>query len=282
MKSIFVVGDKFREFAKHDCVLTLAQFEQLSRTMALGRVLSDAVVVPGQGLSESQVLQVKQMAMQAQDGVPGVERLRGLSQRPVRASRLLTHKRRIENAIISTPVRLGPDSFEAELLLDERSELMGDHQTGQHIQGMVLIEAARQMFLAVTEEFFIGCDDNSGYYFVIDNMEVAFQRFVFPVGASLRYEILDKRVDNRARMHFKVAIEVGQAGKRATRIGFEFTAFLASRIEVKETEQAARVLDTVGEWMGVYCASRASCSPAAPVARGADSGGAGRRAEVAR
>ncbi|WP_233420966.1 AfsA-related hotdog domain-containing protein [Xenorhabdus nematophila] len=65
-----------------------------------------------------------------------------------------SHKRIPHNTIIGSTRKENENSFSLPLLIDERCELMSDHQTGQHIQGMILIEACRQTFIAVTEEFF--------------------------------------------------------------------------------------------------------------------------------
>lgn len=162
--------------------------------------------------------------------------------RNVRASRLQTHKHHIHNSIISHPARVGDNCFEAALLLDERCELMADHQTGQHIQGMILIEAARQLFLAVTEEYFIGQAVHDRYYFVINNIEVKFMGFVFPLGAMLRYEIVSADTANPARMRFETVVSVIQGDACATQIAFGFTAFHASKIEAKEQQQAQVLL----------------------------------------
>jgi hypothetical protein len=243
MNTWFVVGNKFGEFAANNGVVTVGELEGLLRSQERGRLPADVKLVPGQGLREADMQRIRHEALQARDAAGVIDIELG----PVRASRLLTHKYHLQNSIVSVPQQVGADVFESALLLDERSELMSDHQTGQHIQGMVLVEAARQMFLAVTEEYFIGYDDATRYYFVINSMDVTFQAFVFPVEATLRYEILEKKIDNRARMFFRVVIAVNQAGRCATRIAYEFTAFHAQRIETKEREQAVAVLSSVRE-----------------------------------
>ena len=168
--------------------------------------------------------------------------IRSTLRQGVRASRLQTHKHRIQNSIISHPTRLDEHCFEAALLLDERSELMADHQTGQHIQGMILIEAARQLFLAVTEEYFIGQAVHERYYFVINSVDVKFTGFVFPLDATLRYDIVSKDIGNLACMRFDTLVSVFQGGACATQIAFAFTAFHASKIEAKERQQAQALL----------------------------------------
>lgn len=248
MNTVFVVGNKFREFSANDGVLTIGELEDMVRSKKLTALPANAKLVAGQGLREADVLKLRDVtSMMKVQGRPACEQ--PLLGRAVRAGRLLTHKYKLQNSIISSPEQLSEDLYEAALLLDERSELMSDHQTGQHIQGMVLVEAARQMFLAVTEQYFIGYEEPNSYYFVINGLDVAFTGFVFPVEALLRYEILEKKIDNRARMFFKTEVSIMQAGKCATKVRFDFTAFLAERIKLKEKEQAVAVLQCIRDTM---------------------------------
>ena len=70
------------------------------------------------------------------------------------ASLITTHKHNHENVLISKPNKLEENIYLSELIVFQNNELIIDHQTGLHVQGMVLIEAIRQMFIAVVEKFF--------------------------------------------------------------------------------------------------------------------------------
>lgn len=241
MKTVFIVGNKFREFSRNDGVITIGEFDEMARTSTFDRLPQGTRLVAGQGVREAELHALydhARCALDARDIDIGPALRRG-----ARASRLQTHKHRIQNAIISHPTKLDEDHFEALLLLDERSELMADHQTGQHIQGMILIEAARQLFLAVTEEYFIGQAVHDRYYFVINSLEVKFTGFVFPLGATLHYEIVSKDIQNAARMRFDTVVLVMQGGACVTEVAFGFTAFHASKIETKEQLQAVSLLE---------------------------------------
>ncbi|MEK8034674.1 AfsA-related hotdog domain-containing protein [Ideonella sp. DXS29W] len=240
MKTVFIVGNKFKDFSRHDGVITIGEFSDMARTGTFDRLPDGTRLAAGQGVREAEIQAICDQAQHAlaERGIDMGPALR----RSVRASRLQTHKHRIQNAIISHPVRIDDRCFEAALLLDERSELMADHQTGQHIQGMILIEAARQLFLAVTEEYFIGQTVHDRYYFVINSVDVKFTGFVFPIEATLRYEIVSQDIANPARLRFDTLISVMQGGTCATQIAFSFTAFHASKIEAKEQQQAQALL----------------------------------------
>ncbi len=235
-KSIFVVGDKFKDFGQHEQVLTLKELTALLRTSDHAE-LKNVSLIAGQGISEADVQQIVALSANSSNIDTSL-----LLKHPARAGMSTTHKRRFVNSIISTPRQLESNVFEADLLVDERSELMNDHQTGQHIQGMILVEAARQLFLAVTEEFFIAPGDHRDYYFVINQMDVKYMAFVFPIGASLRYEIVEQSLANPERLSFLVRITVQQAGVAATEVIVKFTTFLAEKIKQKEHQQAMLTL----------------------------------------
>lgn len=235
-KFVFVVGDKFKEFGQHDQVLTLSGLIDLLQQEHGAKSLVDTTLVAGQGISEADVQRIVDAAPH---GMIDPDMLLG---HPVRAGLHTTHKRAYRNSIISSPRRIDADLYEVDLLVDERSELMSDHQTGQHIQGMILVEAARQMFLAVTETFFIDDEDHREYYFVINQMDAKYMAFVFPLGATLHYEILEKKTSDPERLSFFAKISVLQAKNVVTEVMVRFTAFLAGKIRKKEHQQAMLVL----------------------------------------
>jgi hypothetical protein len=239
---IFVVGDKFKDFGKHDPVYTLSSLlDALAQNDTAA--LAGKTVVPGQGLSTADIGRVV-------DAAPaGLLDVSLLQSSPVPAGSRATHKHRLYNALISTPVQIGPDQYQSALLVDERSELMTDHQSGQHVQGMVLIEAARQMLLAVTETFFINEEEGREYAFVFNQIDVKYLAFVFPLGCTLRYQITEKSVDNPDRLSFLVKIAIEQTGQVATEVEAKFTAFQADRIYRKENEQAIKVLGKQADWL---------------------------------
>jgi len=57
---------------------------------------------------------------------------------------------------------------------------------------MVLIEAGRQMFLAVTERFFSRPGRESAY-FVISRFDTTFLQFAFPLRTVIRFAVLEHR-----------------------------------------------------------------------------------------
>ena len=239
----FVVGDEFRDFSVNDGVITISE---LHRQIDAGELpQEDSVLVPGQGLSPEQAALVAV--------TPGAHRNAGafahwnLNRFAAKAQRDLTHKHKPENGLISEPRRVTRDLFEMDVLIDGRTELMSDHVTGQHVQGMVLVEACRQAFLAVTERFFINPDDGIKYYFVINEMNATYLGFVFPLDIQIRYFIKHKQADNPQRMSFDVLMEVMQGGQVATSVATKFTAFDAEKLKPKEAERAVKAIASTSE-----------------------------------
>src|SRR6056297_3072091 len=107
----------------------------------------------GQGLSDQDVADLVSR-IEARDPTGRRWSVGGLRTAPLRADSKLSHKRETCNTLISRPERLDEDHYTLDICIDQDCELMGDHQSGQHVQGMILVEAARQAFLAVTETYF--------------------------------------------------------------------------------------------------------------------------------
>ncbi|MGE5505034.1 MAG: AfsA-related hotdog domain-containing protein [Actinomycetota bacterium] len=203
--------------------------------MAHGRI----VVLPGQGLGDDDVAEL--LALAERSAAASHFDLEALRTMPRRAGRSRSHKHRPENTLISEPRRLGETTFELDLLIDEDCELMGDHQTGQHLQGMLLLEAARQSFLAVSEAFFLPQDTR--FYFVINEMTSRYNRFAFPLDARIRYTVREHEAKNALRQRFVVDIAVEQCGHDAASFVCDFTCFEDDRISRREEGLAHQALE---------------------------------------
>ena len=235
---VLVVGDKFMQFAAGKEAITVSQLcGLLSLPAGIAMDRGRLTAVPGQGLGDDDVTRVLAATSSHGDRFD----LSLWRDRPRRASARLSHKRRPENTLISDPRRLADNLFELDLLIDEDCELMADHQTGQHVQGMVLMEAARQTFLAVTEAFFLP-QDGGRFYFVINKFGAEYRRFAFPLDATILYRIKDMNVENPLRQSFAAEIDVVQCGVKSASFVAEFTAFEDARISAKEDALARDAL----------------------------------------
>ncbi len=229
-KDLIIVANKFSEFAAHCGAVTPDQviaLIDLPKSMLPQRL----VLHRGQGVADSEI---DAILSRIRDSDPEGDMwdTTPLTLNAKRAGGHHSHKRHDHNTLITEPHQTGADSYRMHLLVDEGCELMGDHQTGQHIQGMVLIEAARQAFLVVTEQFFLS-DRNQKSYFVINSVGTKFENFVFPVSAHLDYRVISKDINER-RQKFEVEVDVVQSGMRCMTSSFSFTVYPASLIAQKE------------------------------------------------
>jgi hypothetical protein len=228
--TLIVVGDRFRGFLSNPGVVTAS--ELLGR-LGTGEDLAGLTIAEGQGLHEDQRAELlERLAAQ------GVE-MRPLARpgRP-RADQTLTHKHVPENILVTVPTRLSEKRFHAALVIDDRNDLMADHMTGQHIQGLVLIEAARQTWTAVSEQFFAG-GERCG--FVIEEVRSRFEWLLFPLPAEIFYEVLDEAVTSRGTV-FSCRVDFVQAGQTTAQVEARFRVVRSKLIEKHESLAARRAV----------------------------------------
>ena len=204
--SLVVVGNRFEAFLANRGTISASVLLSRLRTSDGARNLS---VVIGQGLAADQLSEVEQLI----DSHPHAVAVGGV---PVFAEKSLTHKHNPKNVLIGTPARVAADRFVADLLIDERTEVLEDHLTGQHIPAITLMEAARQTWTAVTEMFFLKGNPQK-QRFIISSMKSAFHKYVFPLPAIVEYQLLGHQ-KNAADEIFISGIGVYQAEVLAAEI----------------------------------------------------------------
>lgn len=237
MQNIVVVGDQFHQFADGKNAMTVSQFQALSR-------LPDCCLTGplrltlGQGARQDEVARII-----AANGFAKKLDLSDLQRVEARAPGTHSHKCQPHNTVIGPPQRLGDSRYCCGLLVDERCELMGDHQTGQHIQGMILVEAFRQSFLAVSEEFY-PLEGANKTYFVINTLDTTFSSFVFPLPAEVRIDVTE--CDARPhRIRLKMQMAMLQGGVDCAACTAAFTIYPEHVIAEKERQLAEQAISKV-------------------------------------
>jgi|GEM_PF-1573113 A-factor biosynthesis repeat. len=239
-ENLIVVGERFAGFAEQDDVVSVEQFASWLKARCAEPELDRVNVVLGQGVSdyELEAMRSELAGSGLQDKVTiNVPEVRGLGRHQV-------HKHRQSNVLIADLVQEG-DEYRASLLIHNDNELLIDHQTGLHVQGMVVIEAARQMFLAVSETFLIGPHEGRGYYYVINTLNTTFENFLFPLAAQVVLRVVSISGERSKRVEVDCEVELFQAGRRCSVVRVTFTAFPRERMEPKETERARRAIEVV-------------------------------------
>ncbi len=209
---IVLVGDRFESFIAAGLGMSARGLAE-----AVGRGAWDGLAEPiqihlGQGLDEAAVATV----------VEAVER-RGLDDRLLLDPRDLpapvppgaVHKRDARNVLLADLVHDGADTFEASLRLHNDNELVLDHQSGPHLQGMILVEAARQLLLAVCELEYLRPWPDWTFSILLTQLDTRFHRPVFPL--PLRMQMTAHRADTADvnRMRLDLETRFVQGGREA-------------------------------------------------------------------
>lgn len=242
-KKVVVVGDKFNEFSNGRNVVTISQLELITQIPA-NIIETNTIFIAGQGVREDYAGKVLGNMHRNKHHDNKID-LTDLQKLTTTERNCHSHKKDKYNTLIGTAERVNEDLFALPLLIDERCELMGDHQTGKHVQGMILVEACRQTFIAITEEFYMSEKSGQSYY-VINDMNMNFSNFLFPLPAFVHYELLERDVNER-RSRFKAMIRISQHTTLCASMAVSFTVYPATVISEKETTMAASLTQSMLE-----------------------------------
>jgi hypothetical protein len=236
VNEIWIVGDRFGAFADHDGVRTVSGFVRDLRAISGDR--SGLRVRLGQGIGEHE----RAYLAEAIERLGLRDRVRIVDDVPVAAGRELVHKHRGSNVLLEDVHAIG-DEFHAGLRVTSDNELLQDHESTGHVPGIVVVEAARQMILAVMElRYCRGPADD--WTMVWDDLDVRFASFLFPLPAEVRCELVDpgraRAVPDRVRCAGRVVIT--QAGREVAAARITCTAFPARRLAAVEHSRGDRAL----------------------------------------
>ncbi|HEV2635150.1 MAG TPA: AfsA-related hotdog domain-containing protein [Actinocrinis sp.] len=235
---VAVVGDCFATFAAEGRAATISGLTTVLREGGFDDLAEPVRVEIGQGVDDISLAEA--VAAIEQRGLPDRLLLR-CDDLPTPVETRVVHKRNPRNVLLAGFERTGVDEFEAALRISPDNELLLDHMTGLHIQGMVLIEAARQMFLAVCELHYTRRWPEHDYAFLLTSVNTAFHSIVFPLPARLRLTAHRAETDDAKRLHFVVETQIWQNGKPASTTVVECaspTAQRARRVEARAASSA--------------------------------------------
>lgn len=234
-----VVSDRFNDFANHCGALAFSDAREKLRS---GQFAPEDRLIIGQGLSD-----IEKISLEAHAHLAGTTALLALwrgCDMPAAASPAIIHKRRAENTLISTPVLVAADHYRSSLLLSAQNELLLDHNTGQHVQGMVLIEACRQMAIAVSELNHMGQGENRQSYTVFNGISVTFPTFTFPLPADVEYRLSSCNDTRPGRAVISAEISVWQNGVKTTHMEAAYALFEPARLRPREVAKGVAAVDT--------------------------------------
>ncbi|SDP02617.1 A-factor biosynthesis hotdog domain-containing protein [Actinopolyspora xinjiangensis] len=241
LNSVCLVGDRFAALGSHENVRTVSGFVSEVRSGVYDELAGPLLVWEGQGITPYE-----------REYVTGALETRGLARKVLMqpndlpaVPRSQAHKHRDANVLLSSLKRISEGQYRAALRLHPDNELLLDHQTGEHIQGMVVIEAFRQMFMAFCEKFVATALPDRHYYYVWHGMDIRFENFLFPLDADIDCTVISSDITDPARLKMTVDLALHQAGTPAAKARIDFTAHDSARLSSKEHRLAAATVSTV-------------------------------------
>ena len=193
-KTHYVVGDSFSEFCEYPNVITYSDIIMQDKES-----FRDMSVVVCQGLDEEEIDKLKALGINVKENVTK------------KVDKALAHKAKDENVLITTPVKTDTSNYESLLMVNDSCAEMSDHVTGKHLQGLMLAEAARQMFMACTELFDYDDKQKFNYGYILNNFDINFKAFLFPFDVNIKMKVLNKKWED-IKLHKAVEIEFSQKG----------------------------------------------------------------------
>ncbi|MGV9820234.1 AfsA-related hotdog domain-containing protein [Nocardia xishanensis] len=236
--SLVLVSDRFAGIAGDNRVHTVSGLAAALRGGAYRAHTGDLTVHLGQGVTRHALDYIQHVAT---IHAPGTQlRVVGAIAEPARRHHV--HKYQDSNVLLANLVRETDTAFRADLRIDGDNELLHDHQTGEHVQGIVIIEAVRQLFLAAFELEYGKRWPEQHFYIVWNSIDLTYGSFLFPLPATLHAELTPLSIDDPAKLEFAIDTEVRQFGKSAASSRITFAALPNERIAQIERHKAAKAV----------------------------------------
>lgn len=227
MGNLHLIGENFGSFISNNCEQAVGINEFLTH---IDKFLSiDCIYKIGQGLSDIEIEKLRII----KNKYPNLQ-IHLLNDRE---NKYFVHKVYDKNVMITKPIRLREDIFKSNLLLDDDCAEMSDHVTGQHIQGTVIIEAARQMMLSVTENYFVDFELKNKVWFILNKISINFFSFLFPIEIEIIYKV-DIFRSSGHRRKFIADMVFYQGKKEGARIEISYCVYDKEFLTAKEAQLA--------------------------------------------
>ncbi len=217
---IIVVGNKFGDFQAKEPGVYIVVLDTAIDMLKDG-VDSNCCFIPGQGLSQESESLLFRLAREA--GVMDLFNIWGTCYERIRSESSLSHKHRSKNQLLSPLRKTDNGYYVTEVLIDDANDIMADHTTGKHLQGMLLIEASRQLFISVGEKYYAGNEGPDRGTYIIDNMHIDFVNFAFPIPMLAQLKVNRINRKNKRKASFDTEIEFIQNNAVVAKIKIGFT-----------------------------------------------------------
>ncbi|MEU4492702.1 AfsA-related hotdog domain-containing protein [Streptomyces sp. NPDC023998] len=236
---VMVVADRFTGFVHSDDVRTISGLTAEINKGVFDDGDGEVLLHEGQGVGSFERTYVQQ----AIDRRKLTDRIRFTGPEVAPEGRDVVHKHSENNVLLAGLRQLDEARYTADIRVHGDNELLLDHQTGEHVQGMVIVEAVRQLFLGVFERGYRNRWPLSDFYIVWNSVNLTFGNFLFPLPAEIRCTVRELSVDKPDRqLDFELDFELYQSGKLAASGQVGFSGFPRKKIAVLERRKAQKAL----------------------------------------
>lgn len=237
-RHVVVVADRFAHFADGEQVLTMSDLPVLVSSDATDACGCAWVVHLGQGI-ENADCQVLESACQ----INGCSPVRFANRESLFGAWVApgtVHKLRPENVLLANIRNTLGNRCAADLRIHRDNELVIDHRTGEHVQGMVIIEAMRQICIAQFETCYRPQLPAFEYAGIWKRINLCFQDFLFALPGTVVSEIVVEDLSRESSLKFHSKTSVWQNGCEVASADIEYAMVKQERFDSLEHRKAAR------------------------------------------
>jgi hypothetical protein len=238
-KTTYLVSTKFEGFCANEDVMTYDNFLSLVG-MENNKVFPDCIVI-GQGLDQRRIDYLAERMKQR--GI--LDSIRIIWPDPHKADLHLIHKHNPDNAMITVPTQANDSRYIAALTLNDGCAEMSDHVTGQHIQGTVLLEAARQMMMASVEIHAFTPEQRGQYSYVLNELMINYFQYAFPIAIEIVLDIETCEFDEKGMLTARLSVSFYQINELVCQVRCNaqgYKKMLLSKLEARAAKLHLRQL----------------------------------------
>ncbi|MFC5096614.1 AfsA-related hotdog domain-containing protein [Amycolatopsis plumensis] len=234
-RDVVVVADRFAQFAREDRVFTLSGLLALLGSGGLVAPGCHWIVHFGQGVdaADADLLETACEKTEGSVRLADPAAFRRPSEPPV-----VVHKSRPENVLLAGVHSPAPAHCRAELRIHRDNELILDHHTGEHVQGIVIIEAMRQICIAQFETAIRSGLPPAAYAGVWQRIDLSFEDFLFPLPATVESLIVESDLGRETNLKFRATTSVRQQGRTVATAVIEYSMIAQGRVDTLERRKA--------------------------------------------
>ncbi|WP_412750067.1 AfsA-related hotdog domain-containing protein [Krasilnikovia sp. M28-CT-15] len=232
------MADRFAQFADGEQVFAVSDFTARAARGETTESGAGWVIHAGQGIERSDLDVLRTISVVDRGSGIRLASSAAMLGQPVPPATV--HKSRAENVLLADLRNPSRDHCAARLRIHADNELVLDHSSGKHVQGMVIIEAMRQICTAQFETSYRPELPHHDYAGLWHRMDLTFESFLFALNADVLAEITNVDVSRKTSLRFRASTSVRQNGEVVASAEIEYSMVDKARMDVLERYRAAR------------------------------------------